>query len=133
MCHNFKIWIHTVVQLDKRGKAYKAQAHCLTYALTGLHKMFHPRRWPFTLWSHSHEIEALHGRTVVCLLQEQLGYLTKYIIRWNQDLKSHVGMSVYRHLKFLLFHIWSQWFTYIMTPRIANTNHTTQLLNYIYI
>ena len=41
-CHNFKIWIHSVVRLDKRDKAYKAQAHCLTYALSGLHKMFHP-------------------------------------------------------------------------------------------
>ena len=35
---------------------------------------------PFTRWSHSSEIEALHGRIVVCLSQEQLGYLTKYII-----------------------------------------------------
>ena len=42
---------------------------------------------PFTRWSHSSEIEALHGRIVVCLSQEQLGYLTKYIIHWNRDLK----------------------------------------------
>ena len=34
----------SVVQLDKRYKAYNAQAHYLTYALTGLHEMFHPRR-----------------------------------------------------------------------------------------
>ena len=34
----------SVVRLDKRDKAYKAQAHCLTYALTGLREMFHLRR-----------------------------------------------------------------------------------------
>ena len=49
MCRNFKIWIHSVVRLDKRDKTYKAQAHCLTYALTGLLKMFHPQQWPFHL------------------------------------------------------------------------------------
>ena len=43
MCHDFEIWIHSVVQLDKRDKGYKAQAHCLTYALTGLHEVFHPQ------------------------------------------------------------------------------------------
>ena len=43
-CHNFEIWIHSVMQLDKRDKAYKAQAHCLTYVLTGLHEMFHTPR-----------------------------------------------------------------------------------------
>ena len=32
----------SVVRLDKRDKAYKAQAHCLTYMLTSLHEMFHP-------------------------------------------------------------------------------------------
>ena len=42
VCHNFKIWIHSVMQLDKRDKAYEAQAHCLTYTLTGLHEMFPP-------------------------------------------------------------------------------------------
>ena len=90
VCHNFEIWIHSVVRLDKRDKAYKAQAHCLTYALSGLHEMFHPSvdGDPFTRWSHSREIEALHGRIVVCLSQEQLGYLTKYIIHWNWDLKT---------------------------------------------
>ena len=31
-----------VLPFDKRDKAYKAQAHCLTYVLTGLHEMFHP-------------------------------------------------------------------------------------------
>ena len=40
----FKIWNHSVVQLDKRDKAYKAQAHCLTYMFTGLHEIYHPRR-----------------------------------------------------------------------------------------
>ena len=43
---------------------------------------------PSTLWSYSREIEALHGRIVVCLSQEQPGYLTKYIIHWNRDLKT---------------------------------------------
>ena len=42
---------------------------------------------PFTRWSHGSEIEALCGRIVVCLSQEQLDYLTKYIIHWNGDLK----------------------------------------------
>ena len=37
------ISIHSVMQLDKRDKAYKAQAHCLTYTLTGQHEMFHPQ------------------------------------------------------------------------------------------
>ena len=34
-----KFGIHSVVRLDKRDKA---QAHCLTYALSGPHKMFYP-------------------------------------------------------------------------------------------
>ena len=38
---------------------------------------------PFTWWSLSNEHEVLYGRIVVCLSQEQLGYLTKYIIHWN--------------------------------------------------
>ena len=46
-CRNFEIWIHSVVRLGKRNKAYKAQAHCLMYALTGVHEMFHPGQWPF--------------------------------------------------------------------------------------
>ena len=29
------------------------------------------------------------------------------------------------YLNFLLFHIWSQWFTYIMALRNASTNHAT--------
>ena len=44
VCHYFGIWIHSVMRLDKRDKAYKAQAYCLTYTLTGLHEAFHPRR-----------------------------------------------------------------------------------------
>ena len=43
---------------------------------------------PFTRWSHSREIKALYGRIIVYLSQEQLGYLTKYIIHWNRDLKT---------------------------------------------
>ena len=39
-----EIWIHSVVWLDERDKTYKAQAHCLTYVLTGMHEMFQPRR-----------------------------------------------------------------------------------------
>ena len=35
---------------------------------------------PFTQWSLSSEKKVLHGRIVVCLWQEQLGYLTNYII-----------------------------------------------------
>ena len=27
--HNFEIWIHSVMRLDKRDKAYKEQANCL--------------------------------------------------------------------------------------------------------
>ena len=34
---------------------------------------------PFTRWSHSSENEAFYGRIVVCLSQEQLGYLTQSI------------------------------------------------------
>ena len=66
--------------LDNRDKAYKAQAHCLTYALTGLHEMLHLDSDPFTRWSLSDENEVFYGRIVVCLSQEQLGYSTKYII-----------------------------------------------------
>ena len=42
VCCNFKIWILSVLRLDKRDKAYKAQAHCLTYTLIELHEMFPP-------------------------------------------------------------------------------------------
>ena len=43
---------------------------------------------PFTRWSHNSENEVLYGRIVVCLSQEQLGYLTKYIIHWKWDLQT---------------------------------------------
>ena len=42
----------------------------------------------FTRWSLSGKSEVLNGIIVVCLSQEQLGYLTKYIIHWNWDIKS---------------------------------------------
>ena len=43
---------------------------------------------PFTRWSHSSENKVLYGRIVVCLSQEQLGYLTKFIIHWNRNLQT---------------------------------------------
>ena len=43
---------------------------------------------PFTRWSHNGENEVHYERMVVFLSQEQLGYLTKYIIYWNRDLKT---------------------------------------------
>ena len=43
---------------------------------------------PFTWWPLSSENEVLHGRIVVYLSQERLGYLTKYIIHWNWDIKT---------------------------------------------
>ena len=78
------------MQLDKRDKIYKAQAHCLTYPLTGLHEMYILKGDPFTWWSLSGENEMLYGRIVVYLSQEQLGlgYSTKYMISWNWDIKS---------------------------------------------
>ena len=42
----------------------------------------------FTWWHLSGENEVLHGRIVVCLSQEQLGYSIKYIIHWNWDIKT---------------------------------------------
>ena len=47
VCCIFKIWIHNVMQFDKRDKAYKAQSHCLMYMLTGLHEVYHPWQLPF--------------------------------------------------------------------------------------
>ena len=44
-CHNFKIWIHNVMWLDKRDNAYKAQSHCLTYTFTGIYVVYHPWFW----------------------------------------------------------------------------------------
>ena len=43
---------------------------------------------PFIQWSLSDDNEVLHGRIVVCLSQEQLGYSTKYIFHWNWDIKT---------------------------------------------
>ena len=34
-----------------------------------------------------------------------------------------IPSTCYPHLNFLLFHIWSQWFTYIMALRNASTDH----------
>ena len=67
------------MQLGKRDKAYKVQAHCLACMFTGLHEMYH-FMVPFTRLSLSSENELLYGRIVVCISQEQLGYFTKLII-----------------------------------------------------
>ena len=71
----------SVMWLVKRDKAYKTQAHCLTYMLTGLHEYSTLNDDPFTRWTPSSKNEVLCGRIVVYLSQKQLGYLTKYIIR----------------------------------------------------
>ena len=42
---------------------------------------------PFTQLSFSDENKVLYGRIVVCLSQKQWGYLTKYIIHWNWDIR----------------------------------------------
>ena len=63
----YKVWIHSVVRLDKRDKAYKAQAHCLTYMFTGLHEVYYPQWLPFHLMGPLTEKKVLFGRTVVCL------------------------------------------------------------------
>ena len=80
-CCIFGIWIHSVMQLDNRERAYKALSHCLTYTFTGLHEMYHPRQWPFhSVISYSGENKVLYRKIFVCLSQEQLGYSTKLII-----------------------------------------------------
>ena len=52
-----------------------------TYTFNGMHKIYHHGNDdPFTRWSLSSEIEAMYGRIVVCLSQEQLDYSTKFTI-----------------------------------------------------
>ena len=51
----------------KRDKPYKAQAHCLMYAFTGLHEMYCLQWWPFHLmvpkrWK---QFKVLYGTIVI--------------------------------------------------------------------
>ena len=103
VCRNFEIWIHSIVRLDKRDKAYKAQAHCLTYTLTGLHEMFPPStvtlspvgpiavKIKFSTWENS----CLSITRVDGLLDKVYNSLK---LR-PQNLIHYMGVSVYRHLK----------------------------------
>ena len=43
---------------------------------------------PFSWWPLSGENEVLHGRIVICLSQQQLGYSIKYMIHWNWNIKT---------------------------------------------
>ena len=102
-CSNFEIWIHGVVRLDKRDKVYKAQAHCLMYALNGLHENVPPSM--VTILSDGPlEVKMKSSMENSCLsIPRAAGLLDKVYnplkLRHQNFLINYVGVSVYCHLK----------------------------------
>ena len=93
-----KVWIHSIVWLDKRDKAYKSQAHCLMYTFTGLYEMYYPPWLPFRKPN-----SPLAVKTKCCMEEYLFAYhksswVTQYSLRCPNFLINCIGVSLSHHL-----------------------------------